>query len=323
MDTLTHTMMGIAIARAGLAQRLGRGTTLVLAVASNLPDVDALWVWAGQGEAHLSRRLLTHSVAGLFLLAAVGATLFRWIYRHLAWRTLFGLCLLGVTVHVFFDLVNSYGVVLLYPFSQGRFELAWVFIIDLVLLGWLLVPAVFGPLLKRWVQPVRLWRASLVAVALYTGVCGLARWQADSILHAAAVAEGGGSEWRYVFPEALGPHRFRGVIREPDGGYRVYLIHVLSRRAEFRAEFRSDEQDPGIRPARTSAQGRKLEWFFQAPVWEWVEPPAHAVARSAPANGHRCAVYDLRFHSLVIDRGIPFRYEFRIQDGMAEPLGWQ
>ena len=40
MDNLTHTLAGVAMARAGLADRWGRGTTLVMAIASNLPDVD-------------------------------------------------------------------------------------------------------------------------------------------------------------------------------------------------------------------------------------------------------------------------------------------
>lgn len=50
MDNVTHTMLGVALARAELAQRLGKGTTLVMVVASNLPDVDALWVMLGVVE---------------------------------------------------------------------------------------------------------------------------------------------------------------------------------------------------------------------------------------------------------------------------------
>jgi inner membrane protein len=318
-------MLGVAMARAGFARRFGRGTTLVLAVASNLPDIDALWAWSGHGDAHLSRRLLTHSVPGLLILGALGATLFHWIYRHLAWRTLFGLCLLAMSVHVFFDLVNSYGVVLFYPFSRARFELAWIFIIDLILLGLLLLPVGLGPMLKRVLQPARLWQASLLGVALYVAVCGTARWQAVQILDRTMATEDIRPAMAYVFPEALGPHRFRGVVRESDGRYQVYLIHVLSGAAELRDQFDSDERHPAVQQARASDKGRKLDWFFQAPVWEVVAPgPQPDEDRlSGEVDGQFCVAYDLRFSSLVIDRGIPFLYKFHVRDGTAEPLGWQ
>ena len=323
MDNVTHTMLGVAMARAGLAQRFGKGTTLVLAVASNLPDIDALWVLAGQGDSHLSRRLLTHSVPGLLLLAVASATVFRWFYQHLAWKTLFGLSLLAMTVHVFFDLVNSYGVVLFYPFNRTRFEFAWVFIIDLAILGLLLAPAGLGPLLKRRVQPASLWRASLVGVALYVAVCAGARAQAERVLRNLVTAEQATPELTYVFPEPLGPRLFRGVIKEPGGGYKVYLIRVLSGAAELQAEFPTDEQHPVVRQARASDKGQRLEWFFKAPVWELLDSPGHTHELAAPTDEHLCVAYDLRFFSLVLDRGVPFRYQFLIRNGMAKPLGWE
>jgi membrane-bound metal-dependent hydrolase YbcI (DUF457 family) len=321
MDNVTHTMLGIAMARAGLAQRFGRGTTLVLAVASNLPDIDGLWVFLGFGDPHFSRRLLTHSVPGLLLLAMLGATVFHWIYRHLSWRTLFGLCLLGATVHVFFDLVNSYGVVLLYPFSQTRFELAWIFIIDLVLLGILLVPAGLGLLMKRRLDPRRFWQASLIAVALYVAACGTVRWQADRMLEQTIAREAVPVEFSYVFPEALGPHRFRGVVKEREGDYRMYLIHVLSGRTELRATYRTDEQHPIVQQARASDKGHQVEWFFQAPVWKLLSA-GRPTSTADASEGYLCHAFDLRFVSLVIDRGIPIQYSFLVQNGAAEPLGW-
>lgn len=323
MDNVTHTLIGVAMARAGLAQRFGRGTTLVLAGASNLPDLDGLWTMAGFGDSHFTRRMLTHSLPGLLLLGAVAATGFRWLYRNQSWRALFGLCLLGMIVHVFFDLINSYGVVVLYPFDRTRFELAWVFIIDLVLLGLLMAPLGLGPLLKRHLNPVRLWQASLVAIALYIAACGAARWHAERVLDETVREQGLVPEFSYVFPEALGPHRFRGVIREPGGAYQVYLIHVLSREAVLRAEFQTDEEHPAVRQARATEKGGKVEWFFMAPVWEIMNGvPANTKFPEA-GHGHVCTVYDLRFYSIIANRRVPFRYGFQVHDGEVEPLGWE
>jgi membrane-bound metal-dependent hydrolase YbcI (DUF457 family) len=323
MDNVTHTLIGLAMARAGLAQRFGRGTTLVLAVASNLPDVDGLWTMAGLGDSHFSRRMLTHSLPGFLLLGAVAATCFRWLYPNQSWRALFGLTLLGMIVHVFFDLVNSYGVVMLYPFDRTRFELAWVFIIDLVLLGLLLTPLGLGPLLKRHLNPMRLWQASLVGVALYVAACGVARSQAERVLDQTARQQGLVPEFRYVFPEALGPHRFRGVLKEPGGPYQVYLIHVLSREAVLRAEFQTDEQHAVVRQARASDKGRKVEWFFMAPVWEMTRGTSQNSKFPTAGNGDLCTVYDLRFYSIIANRRVPFRYGFQVRDEEVIPLGWE
>jgi membrane-bound metal-dependent hydrolase YbcI (DUF457 family) len=323
MDNVTHTLIGVAMARAGLAQRFGRGTTLVLAVASNLPDVDGLWTMAGLGDSHFSRRMLTHSLPGFLLIGAVAATCFQWFYRNQTWRALFGLTVLGMIVHVFFDLINSYGVVLLYPFDRTRFELAWVFIIDLVLLGLLLTPLGLGPLLKRHLNPMRLWQASLAGVALYVAACGVARWQAERVLDQTVRQQGLVPEFRYVFPEALGPHRFRGVLKEPEGPYQVYLIHVLSREAVLRAEFRTDQEHPAVRQARASDKGRKVEWFFMAPVWELMNGGLPNNKFPEASNGHVCSVYDLRFYNIVANRRIPFRYGFQVHDGEVVSLGWE
>jgi inner membrane protein len=323
MDNVTHTLIGVAMARAGLAQRFGRGTTLVLAVASNLPDVDGLWTMAGLGDSHFSRRMLTHSLPGFLFLGAVAATCFRWFYPNQSWRALFGLTLLGMIMHVFFDLVNSYGVVMLYPFDRTRYELAWVFIIDLVLLGLLVAPLGLGPLLKYRLDPMRLWQAALVCVAVYIASCGAARWQAERVLEETARQQGLVPEFRYVFPEALGPHRFRGVLKEPGGPYQVYLIHVLSREAVLRAEFQTDEHHRAVERARASEEGRQVEWFFMAPVWEVTNEPSQNRKFHAAGNGDLCTVYDLRFYSIIAHRRIPFRYGFFVRDGDVEALGWE
>jgi len=134
MDNLTHTLLGVGLANAGLKNRFGKGTLLFMAVASNLPDLDVFWAKFMGGPSFLHRRMLTHSVLGIPLLALAAAFLFHLKYKHISVRHFFGMGLLAIGVHVFYDLANSYGVVLLYPFSKMRFELAWVFIIDLVLM---------------------------------------------------------------------------------------------------------------------------------------------------------------------------------------------
>src|SRR5262249_24085657 len=121
MDNITHTLIGIGLARSGLAQRLGRGTTAVLAVASNLPDVDGECLACGP-LGFLWRRTLTHSFAGGVLLSVAAAALVRRFYPHFSWKAAFGLTLLGVAGHVLANLWNSYGVVLFSPLNWQRVD---------------------------------------------------------------------------------------------------------------------------------------------------------------------------------------------------------
>lgn len=292
------------MANAGLSRKFGRGTLFTLALASNLPDIDGLWSFVGSlwglPEQFLYRRLFTHSVFGIPVLAAVAAWLLRLRYPNLSWRTLFGLTVLGMGVHSFFDLVNSYGVVLLYPLSLRRFELAWVFIIDLALFSIALAPLLLSCIRSRWADLERLSRLSLAGIALYVGLCGFSRTQAARLLEKQAGLEGLEPEFSYVFPEALGPHRFRGVLKQ-EGLYRLYLIHAWTGRVEPKGTHRTEEDSPRIRAIRATERAQRLEWFFKAPVW-----------RSVPGSPGEVEVFDLRFQSVVLTwRRTPFVFRFK------------
>lgn len=308
MDSLTHTLLGVALAKAGLARRYGRGTTLALVLASNLPDVDGPFAYATGIESFLVRRVFTHSVFTVPLLAAAAAGLWRLAIRRLAWRSLFGLFLLGASVHVSFDLVNSFGVLLFSPLSRVRPELAWVFIVDLVIWALLAAPIVLSVVPWFRARSETIWRLSLSAIAVYVLLCGLARARAVRILEETMASGGEPPDFAYVFPEALGPHRFRGVVRYGEE-VRLYLLHVGSGEVESRGAVATQLGDPRVEAARTSPAGRAIDAFFKAPVWRLV-PGSDAVE-----------VYDLRFRSFVLEwRRTPFVYRLRERDGELD--GW-
>lgn len=295
MDNLTHTLVGVAMGEAGLRRRYGSGTTLLLAVASNVPDLDVMLSIVVGEDGFLLRRMFTHSVLGAPVLAALLAAAWaRWKtqQRFVTWL---GIALLGVVVHVFLDLVNSYGVVWLWPFSGDRFELAWVFIIDLVLWGLLIAPLLLRVTpLKRRVSPVTLHRVFLAAVAAWVAACALGRWRAQVLFDDALARAGASPEFRYVFPEPLGPHRWRGVARKGDT-WSLHLVEVLPGRVSEHSRRPTDAFDPRVRALRSTPAVERLEWFFKAPVWTILE------------DGERVRVEDLRFRSLVLEReGAPF-----------------
>jgi len=319
VDPVTHTLTGVTAANAFFRRRVGPAAIPILAVAANLPDVDAVMHLIGGPAAITFRRTFGHSVFLIPLWAAALALLFRLLYPHIRFRALYLLCLFGAAMHVFFDLVNSFGVVVLWPFSDWRPELAIVFIIDLALTGLLAAPLVISIAKRARPHIVLLSRASVAAVAIYLGLCGAGRAVASRNLAEAAAGSGGVPDFTYVFPEPLGPSRWRGVVREGDR-YRLYLIHVPGGTAEAMGGVGTDPGDPAVREILGSPLGLRLASFFKAPVWE--------VRREGGAAD--VSAWDLRFDSLLLGRAPVFRYEFRVHEpegaagrpGAIDVLSW-
>lgn len=299
MDNLTHTLIGIGVARAGLSQRLGPGTTLTLAIASNLPDVDALYAWWDPLDRFLLRRTHTHALLTLPLLAALLATVLCWRRPERSWRALFGVAALGIALHLFFDVVNSFGVVLLWPFTLRRFELASVFIIDLFIWGVMLAPLIASRFQKSEEARRRSYQAAVALLGIYVTLCTAGHSRAEALAKQTPAAT-----LVRVFPEPLGPHRFRTAVRSGDA-WQVFLVDVLGGTLEPRELVHTHEAAPRVAELRATPTGRRLEHFMAAPVWT-LHPDG------------RVDVYDLRFNSLVVVRKGTFVVEF--PPGSVEPV---
>ena len=306
MDNLTHTLVGVALGRAGLERRFGKGATVTLALASNLPDVDALGVLPYGILGFAYRRGVTHSVFGVPVLSALLAGLLLRRYRDQTFGRLFGLSLLGAGLHLVFDLFNSYGVMLLHPFTRARWEFGCVFIIDPVmwalLLGVLVLPRL----------PVRVWRdRELVArtacglVTAYVLLCAGLRGKAASLLNAHDLADRGPALFEYVFPEPLGCHRWRGVARYGDD-WTVSLILPFAGTVTEVETLHTDERSPLVASVRSTRAGAILDTFWKAPVWT--------------VTGRTVEVRDLRFGSAVFRRlRSPFTFRFDVgEDGTVK-----
>jgi membrane-bound metal-dependent hydrolase YbcI (DUF457 family) len=312
MDNLTHTLIGINLSNAGFSKRFGHGTTLILAIASNLPDIDLILRFIKNNDFFLYRRMLTHSLLGIAIIALISTFLFKIKYKHIPLKNIFLLCLIGITVHIFFDLVNSYGVVLFYPFGMKRYELAWIFIIDPVLWVLLLLPLLLSFIKSRWTDLIVLSRTSLIGICLYVILCAIAHAKSENILNRITMDQGIRPEFSYIFPEIFGPHHFRGVLKQ-NGKYRIYLIHVLTGKYELKGVFPTEEDSPVVKRIRKTKTAQKIEWFFKAPVWKTIKT-------DRIANITEVKVFDLRFiSSLITWESPPFIFQFRVsEEGVKE-----
>ncbi len=281
------------MANAFFRKRVGPEAVPILAWSSNLPDIDAaVMLWRDPAAITL-RRTFGHSLFLVPLWSAALAWLFKKKYPRHSYPALFGLCLLGAGVHVFFDLVNSFGVVLLWPFSSWRPEFASVFIVDFALLAFLTAPLIAVWPKSRRQNLVPYSRFSVAAVAVYLAFCFANRALAASEL--VKETRGQPKEFAYVFPEPLGPHRWRGVTRHEDL-YSLYLIHSLGGQVDLKRQERTSPDDPRALAARATPLGRRLGAFFKAPVWLCGESGVTA--------------HDLRFESLVFPRRSGFEFKF-------------
>lgn len=150
MDSITHTLAGIAIARVG-GDRKTPLAAATLILASNAPDIDIFSVWLGSFGSLAFRRGLTHGPIALPLLTlSVTALILLWdrfVRRRRdpsltavdpKWTLL--LAAIGCLSHPMLDWLNTYGVRFLMPFS-GRWSYGdALFIIDPY--WWLLLIAI-------------------------------------------------------------------------------------------------------------------------------------------------------------------------------------
>jgi inner membrane protein len=140
MDNLTHSLIGLAAAKAGL-EKLSPGATTLCILAANSPDADiVVLIFGGRWEFLQHHRGITHSIVGSLALAVALPVIFYlgdWLLarvRHrqvnLKFKGLLLASLLVTATHPLMDWTNNYGMRFLLPWSGRWFYGDFVFIID-------------------------------------------------------------------------------------------------------------------------------------------------------------------------------------------------
>jgi inner membrane protein len=139
MDNLTHSLIGLAAAKAGL-EKLSPGATPLCLMAANIPDADVIMLIWGRWTYLHHHRGITHSIAGIITLALMLPLVFYFVDKVIArirkrapvirLRGLLIASVLVTATHPFIDWTNNYGVRPLLPWSSRWFYGDFVFIID-------------------------------------------------------------------------------------------------------------------------------------------------------------------------------------------------
>ncbi len=306
MDNLTHTLVAAAISKTGFNRRVQHASLIVI-VAANLPDVDAIslgWGSLAYLEVH---RGITHSmvgVTGLGLLLAGAVCLL----QRRKWKKnpasgpkpsvlLIGLlCLIGTWSHLLLDFTNSYSVRPFLPFSDRRvsWDIESIFdpvILSIMILG-LVIPYLFG-MISEEVGETRKYRGRVSAfICLSLLLC---LWFVRDLNHRAAVEKlsaftylGEDPEGVYALPHSIDPFHWIGVVETS----RAYL--VLDVRPDFSARsisrarvFYKPEDSDVLQVARKSRVGRVFLEFARMPVYQ-IE---------SQDEGTVVTIRDIRFYS--------------------------
>jgi len=151
LDNLTHSLVGLFLARAGFKRATPYGTA-ILVVAANAPDIDVIsWFWGRPTWLHWHRNI-THSLAGAPVMALLTVAFIALSCRRqkIHWWPAFLIALLGVASHLLLDLTNAYGVRLLLPFSGHWSHLDLTPVVDFAI--WIiLLLGVVAPAMSRLV----------------------------------------------------------------------------------------------------------------------------------------------------------------------------
>jgi len=139
LDNLTHSLVGLAAARAGL-ERSSPYATFVCVAAANLPDADIVALFGGQYYYLEHHRGITHSIVGTLALALLlpvvvyfGERVFSRLRGREPRANLKGLVLCSLILgasHPLLDWTNNYGVRPLLPWDGLRIYGDLVFILD-------------------------------------------------------------------------------------------------------------------------------------------------------------------------------------------------
>jgi membrane-bound metal-dependent hydrolase YbcI (DUF457 family) len=294
MDNLTHSLVGLTLARAGLEKTTPHGTAM-LVLAANAPDIDAVFWFSGTQTYLQWHRSYPHAFFFAPLVALLPMLLAR---ARFSWQS-FLASLIGVFSHLLLDWTNSYGVPLAIPFSWHRFRLDIANIFDVWIWAILLGGVVVMALALRARRSLA-W-ATLAALLMCEAFRTVSHARAIDAM-SAQLYEGALPQRVTALPDAFSPLTWRGVV---EGSSFVVILPVDAVNGPGAQRLypiapRTPLMDAalGTRPFQVFSNWSQLPFWKVTPV----------------AEGVRVDLIDLRF-------GTPDRPGFAGVSAIVDPAG--
>lgn len=295
--------------RAGLNRKTALAT-LTLTLAAEAPDLDVLGRFGGPAFGFAHHRGFTHSFLGTPICAAAVVGFVYLIWRlsgrrtnnpslRPRWGLLFGYACLAGLSHILLDYTNNYGVRPFWPFSEKWYSWDIVFIVEPVMLGFLILgliaPALFG-LVDREIGVRRKGPRGRVAATLALAgivlIWGVRDFEHRRAVHALESREYDGVDALRVsaYPTWINPFRWYGVVETP-AFFALTPVDSLGPEVDPENQLAiryKPEETPVTLAAKRSYLGRVYLDWAQYPI-------AEAEELTGPRGGYIVYLQDLRY----------------------------
>ena len=291
MDPITHAASGAVAMLAMPSRPATRWAVPLAAIAAASPDIDVTLCHTPL-EFLLLHRGITHSLTAAPLLGLLLTLLARPMWKsgtpgHWSFPKVWLFMICMVLLHIWLDVITTYGTMIYLPFSYERVRLNAVYIIDLLLT----LPLLWAVL--RWRAKRGLMRLALAWVFVYPALCiGLNAWHtAQTESRLAAEGQNLQQTVRQVvlLPDAFGPLFWRALY-ETDGpeGRLVYSqgLNALGQPRNTATAHRAAPPELLAELARQSVAAQAFFGFTLLPVISPLSDdfkPAEALAGATPA----------------------------------------
>jgi inner membrane protein len=285
MDNVCHTLVGAALAEAGLKRRTTLGAATLM-IGANFPDIDVLAILFGHSVDF--RRGWTHGVLALALLpilltaimvgwdrvvaarrtVAVGAER----PRRAVPRELLLLSTISILTHPTLDWMNEYGMRWLMPFSGRWFYGDTLFIVD----PWLWAVLGVGVALARrtGTRPARL---ALVVAAAYAIVMLGVGAASQVVARRALAAQGLEPSSRLMVSAAFANPLRRRVLLDDGGRYHYGILSLgATSRLVMPRVIETNASRPEAMQAAGTAEGRRFLVWARFPFYV-IEPQTEGI----------------------------------------------
>jgi inner membrane protein len=274
MDNVCHTLVGAALAEAGLKRRTALGAATLM-LGANFPDVDVIAVPLGHSVDF--RRGWTHGVLALvvlpFVLTAIMLVWDRWVAARAAPahgegrtraipRELLLLSTIAILTHPALDWMNEYGMRWLMPFSGRWFYGDTLFIVDPWL--WAMLGAGVALARRTGTRPARL---ALAGSAVYIAAMLVLGIVSRGVAQRALIAQGFESTSRLMVSSAFANPLRRRVILDDGGRYHYGTLSLGSSRLDIERIIETNASNPAATQAADAPEGRRFLVWSRFPFY--------------------------------------------------------
>lgn len=130
MDPLSHGLIGLAVFASQNPSGFTSPACIGAVLGAMAPDLDIIAKIKGDYAYYNHHRVESHSVPGIIELSALITLGLYLFFPGMILTQVFIWSLIGGLTHILFDLLNSYGVALLYPFNREKYTLSLLMIYD-------------------------------------------------------------------------------------------------------------------------------------------------------------------------------------------------